>query len=290
MCFLIRWVTTMAIAWLNGEWMAPEDAKVSVFDRGFMFGDGIYEVMAIYDNGVFTLEDHLVRLQRSLDAIRLQNPMTDDEWRNLILEAVDRGGESPAYLYLQVTRGVASARSHVYTWSVSPTVLITVTEALILKRENITPYKMVTKDDFRWGRGDIKVVSLIANGLLKNEAVDEGFDDAILIRDGYVTEATAANVFVVRDGVVLTPPKSRFLLHGITRDHALKLMVKAGVRHEERAITKDELETADEVWISSTGHEIWPVSQVNDHMIGNGSAGVTWQRVDDLFQDSKRRS
>jgi D-alanine transaminase len=277
----------MAIAYLNGEWLAPEDAKISVFDRGFMFGDGIYEVMAVYGGKVFTLDEHLKRLARSLSAIRLKSPHTEDQWRSIILEAVERGDEEPAYLYLQVTRGVESPRSHVYPQAVVPTVLITVMHAPILARKEIVPYSMVTKQDFRWGRGDIKVVSLIANGLLKNEAVDEGFDDAILIRDSEVTEATAANVFIVKDGVVLTPPKSNFLLHGITRDHVIALLHKAEMNIEERAFSEDELLNADEVWITSTGHEVWPVGQVNDRTIGDGSAGVVWQIIDEWFQASK---
>ena len=277
----------MAIAYLNGEWMAPEDAKVSVFDRGFMFGDGIYEVMAVYDGKVFALEDHLVRLKRSLEAVRLESPHTDDQWRSIINEAVKRGGETPAYLYLQVTRGVKSPRTHVYPVLSKPTVLVTVMHAPVLERAEIRPYTMVTKQDFRWSRGDIKVISLIANGLLKNEALDEGFDDALLFRDGELTEATASNVFMVKNGAVVTPPKSNFLLHGITRDHVLVLLAEARVPCEERSISEDELLAADEIWIASTGHEVWPVGQVNDCIIGNGSAGVVWQLVDGLFQASK---
>ena len=278
----------MAIAYLNGEWMAPEDAKVSVFDRGFMFGDGIYEVMAVYDGKVFALEDHLVRLKRSLEAIRLESPHTDDQWRSIINEAVKRGDETPAYLYLQVTRGVESPRSHVYPALSKPTVLITVMHAPVLERAEIRPYTMVTKQDFRWSRGDIKVISLIANGLLKNEALDEGFDDALLFRDGKLTEATASNVFMVKGGTVVTPPKSNFLLHGITRDHVLGLLAGAGLPCEERAISKDELLAADEIWITSTGCEVWPVGKVNNCVIGNGSAGVIWQVADSLFQSSKK--
>ncbi len=277
----------MAIAYLNGEWMAPEDARVSVFDRGFMFGDGLYEVMAVYGHQVFTLDQHITRLHRSLDAIRIKSPHDDAGWRDLILEAVERGNESPAYLYLQVTRGVKAPRDHVYPAAAEPTVLITVMHAPVLERKHIRPYRIVTKEDFRWGRGDIKVTSLIANGLLKNEAVDEGFDDAILIRDGYLTEATAANVFIVTDGTVVTPPKSNYLLHGITRDHLVKLLTEAGVRVEERAIAEQELLAADEVWISSTGHEVWPVGEVNGQVIGNGAPGVVWQQADELFQQSK---
>jgi D-alanine transaminase len=278
----------MAIAYLNGEWMAPADAKVSVFDRGFMFGDGIYEVMAVYGGKVFALEDHLIRLRRSLGAIRLKSPNSDNQWRSIINEAVQRGDETPAYLYLQVTRGVKSPRSHVYPSLSKPTVLITVMHAPVLERGEIRPYTMVTKQDFRWSRGDIKVISLIANGLLKNEALDEGFDDALLFRDGKLTEATASNVFMVKGGIVMTPPKSNFLLHGITRDHVLGLLAGAGMPWEERAISEDELLVADEIWITSTGHEVWPVGQVNDCVIGNGSAGGVWQVVDSLFQASKK--
>ena len=278
----------MGIAYLNGEWMAPEDAKVSVFDRGFMFGDGIYEVMAVYEGKVFTLEHHLVRLKRSLGAIRLESPHTDDQWRSIIHEAVRRGNETPAYLYLQVTRGVELPRSAVYPVFSKPTVLITVMHAPVLERIEIRPYKMVTKQDFRWGRGDIKVISLIANGLLKNEALDEGFDDALLFRDGELTEATASNVFMVKDGTVVTPPKSNFLHHGITRDHVLGLLSVAEVPVEERAITQVELLAADEIWVTSTGGEVWPVGQVNDCVIGDGAAGVVWQLVDSLFQASKK--
>lgn len=278
----------MAIAYLNGEWSSLDDAKVSVFDRGFMFGDGIYEVMAVYGGQVFTLDEHLARLQRSMDNIRLASPHTEDEWRELIREAVERSDEGTAYLYIQVTRGVSMPRSHNYPNEVKPTVLITVTPAPILERIEVQPYKVVTKEDIRWSRGDIKVVSLIANGLLKNEAVDEGYDDAILIRDGKVTEATAANVFIVRNGRITTPPKSNYLLHGITRDHVVKLAREADMDVEEAEIDEAELLAADEVWISSTGHEVWPISEVNGQIIGNGAPGVVFQAVDALFQASKQ--
>ncbi len=277
----------MAIAYLNGEWLAPEKARVSVFDRGFMFGDGIYEVMPVYEGRIFTLEQHLVRLGRSLGEIRLRSPMSDDEWKILLTHAIEKSGEQTALLYLQVTRGIASPRSHEYPQDVTPTVLITVTQAPQLLRDSVVPYRMVTKRDFRWGRGDIKVVSLIANGLLKNEALDEGYDDAILLRDGEVTESTSSNVFIAVNGVIITPPKSHFLLHGITRDHLVELARSNGLAIEERAISEAELLGADEVWITSTGHELWPVSEVNGRPVGNGEAGVIWQTLDRLFQESK---
>lgn len=281
-------VDLMSVAYLNGEWLPLDEARVSVFDRGFMFGDGIYEVMPVYGQRIFTLDDHLKRLARSLGELRLESPFSDDEWRALFREAVERGKEDPAYLYLQVTRGVAIPRSHVYPSSVTPTVLITITEAPSLRRENVTPHNLVTKQDFRWGRGDIKVTSLVANGLIRNEALAEGYDDAVLIRDGKVTEATAANVFIVKNGTVLTPPKSTFLLHGITRDHVISLAVGAGIPVEERDIPEAEMLAADEIWLSSTGQEVWPAVSINGQTIGNGAPGVIWQAIDDLFQASKR--
>jgi len=235
---------------------------------------------------VFTLDQHLARLDRSLGEIRLRNPHSDAEWRQLFTDAIGKSGLEIAYLYLQVTRGVAAERSHVYP-DVAPTVLVTVTPAPLLTRESVNPYRMVTKQDFRWGRGDIKVISLIANGLLKNEALDEGYDDAILIRDGKVTEATAANVFIAEDGVIVTPPKSNFLLHGITRDHVVKLALENNLSLEEREISEAEVLGADEVWITSTGHEVWPVTEVNNQQIGNGEPGMVYGQLDQLFQASK---
>lgn len=277
----------MAIAYLNGEWSAPEEARVSVFDRGFMFGDGVYEVMPVYNGEVFTLDEHLQRLNRSLGEVRIKPPRTDDEWRSLFAEAIRKSGLQTALLYLQVTRGVAPSRSHVYP-EAEPTVLVTVTPAPQFERGDMKPYRMVTRADYRWGRGDIKVVSLIASGLLKNEALAEGYDDALLIRDGKLTEATAANVFVVKDGVVLTPPKSQYLLHGITRDHVINLARANNIAVEEREITEAELLDADEVWVTSTGNEIWPVGQINDKPVGNGAAGVVFESMDAHFQASKR--
>lgn len=267
--------------------MAPDEATVSVFDRGFMFGDGVYEVVAVYRGKVFMLEEHLDRLHRSLGEIRLDSPITRDEWRHLIHIAVERSAEETACLYLQVTRGVSSPRSHQYPENPVPTLLITVTHAPVLERKAIEPYRMSTRTDYRWGRGDIKVTSLIANGLLRNEAISAGYDDAVLLREGKVTEATAANLFIVKGEVVITPPKSRYLLHGITRGHIISLARDASIPVEEREITGDELTDADEVWISSTSHEVWPVSHIDDSVIGTGEAGVFFNAMDKLFQASK---
>ena len=277
----------MSIAYINGDWLAPEDAKVSVFDRGFMFGDGVYEVMAVYHGKTFLLEPHLDRLERSLGEVCIDSPHSRDEWRQLLARAVEQSGEQTAYLYLQVTRGLSMPRAHEFPESPEPSVLITVMPAPQLERASVKPLRLVTLRDYRWGRGDIKVISLMANVLLKNEARTLGYDDAALIRDGRVTEATAANLFIVSDGVIVTPPKSNYLLHGISRDHIIKLAQAADMPIEERDITEAELLGADEVWLSSTGLEVWPVAEVNGTTIGNGEAGLVFTAMDALYQASK---
>lgn len=278
-----------AISYLNGTWQPPEEARVPVLDRGFMFGDGVYEVIPVYYGKAFTLGRHLKRLGNSLREIRLTNPMDDAEWTALIQEAIDRSGEQTAYLYLQVTRGVAPIRTHVYPEVAEPTVLVMVYEAPILERTAIEPLKMVTLEDYRWERGHIKTVSLIAAGLLKNEAIARDADDAILVRNGFVTEATAANIFVGLDGKLVTPPRSECLLHGITRDVVLELADAEGIPFEEREIAESELAFADEIMITSSGHETWPVGELNGNVVGNGAGGVLWQQIDKAFQAFKAR-
>ncbi len=271
----------MSIACLNGEWQAIEDTRVSVLDRGFMFGDGVYEVIPVYRRRIFGEDEHLSRLNRSLGELHLTAPMSDDAWRALFQEAVQRGAEQDAIIYVQVTRGVAQTRSHAHP-EVEPTVLVTLTA--MPDRGKIRPLAVVTKEDIRWGRGDIKVISLAANGLLRNEAMAAGYDDAILIRNGKVTETTSSNVFVVKDGVIVTPPLSRFLLPGVTREQVITLVKQNCMRCEERDLDKSELYDADEIWISSTTYTIRPIGKVDDQPIGNGQAGPVYQKVYQLFQ------
>jgi D-alanine transaminase len=278
----------MAISYLNGTWQAIEEAKISVLDRGFMFGDGIYEVIPVYEGKLFTLEQHLTRLGGSLAEIKLANPLSLDEWVTLINEAVERADESMALVYVQVTRGIAAKRDHVYPKGPA-TILVTVSAAPILERKTIKPYALVSLEDFRWGRGHIKTVSLIAAGMLKNEAIAQGADDAVLIRDGLATEGTASNIFMVKDGVIATPPKSALLLHGITRDLLVELATANGLALQERDIWATELASADELMITGSGHEVWPVDQLDGQPIGNGAPGVMWKTLDGLFQSYKKQ-
>ncbi|MBD3646576.1 MAG: aminotransferase class IV, partial [Pseudomonadales bacterium] len=221
-------------------------------------------------------------------AVRLAPPLSDEAGHRLISTGIDKCAATFATVYLQVTRGVAPQRQHEYYES-PPTVFLMVSEAPKLARQEITPLSVITLEDFRWARGDIKSISLVASGLLRNEAIAQGANDAILIRDGFVTEATASNVFVVKDGTIATPPRSEFLLHGITRDHVIQAAREGGLTVEERPISRQELDAADEIFVTSTGQEAWPVGRLNGSVVGNGEGGVIWKQVDDLFQAMKAR-
>lgn len=276
-----------AISYLNGSWQAPQDARIPILDRGFLFGDGVYEVIPVYNGRAFTLSRHLVRLNNCLQEIGIVNPMADPEWQALVEEAVLRSGETTAFLYLQVTRGVAAKRDHRYPDPATPTVLVMVYEAPILERRELVPLKMITLEDFRWDRGHIKTISLIAAGMMKNQAIARGSDDAILVKKGRITEATSANVFMVKHGVLATPPKSNRLLHGITRGLVLELACAHGIPTDEREIAPEELENADEIMITSSSYETWPVGWLNGKPVGNGRSGALWQGIDGLFQEFK---
>jgi len=275
------------IAYLNGEWLPVEEAKVSVLDRGFLFGDGVYEVIPVYNGKLFCLERHVARLKASLTEIRLSEPVADVVWVDLLTEAVEKSGESMAALYIQVTRGADSMRSFVYPADPTPTIFIMVSPAPQLAHREIKPLQLVTLEDFRWDKGHIKTISLIAAGMLKNEAIAAGANDAVLVKDGEVTEATSSNLFAVIDGVIVTPPKSTRLLHGITRDVVVELAKANGLPIEERVLLPEELARANEVFISSSTMETWPVDRLDGKIIGNGEPGLVWQKIDELFQAHK---
>lgn len=279
----------MAIAYLNGAWTAPSDAKISVFDRGFMFGDGVYEVMPVYGGKIFTKTAHLERLARSLREIRLTTRFSEDDWSQLLDQAVEKAGEDSALIYLQVTRGVAPERSHVYL-AAEPTVLITVTPFTPNNEQDIVSLRVCTKEDFRWHRADIKVTSLIANGMIKNEALAEGYHDAIMVRAGFVTEATSSNVFTVVDREIMTPPKSELLLHGITREEVIRIAQELDLKVKECEVQASALEGADEVWLSATGMEVQPIGEINGMQVGDGKPGPIWRQMFRAFQDEKQKA
>ncbi|MCK5639360.1 MAG: D-amino acid aminotransferase, partial [Gammaproteobacteria bacterium] len=252
-----------AIVYLNGEFLPADEAKVSVLDRGFIFGDGIYEVIPVYGGRLFRLEHHLNRLDHSLQGIHLENPLPHSQWRSVFEQLVEKNGGSDHSLYLQITRGVAQ-RDHAIPLQNEPTLFAMCNP---LKSPNLSTYRQgieaITIEDIRWKHCNIKAIALLPNILLRQQAINAGVSDAIMLRDGEVTEGTAANAFIVKNGCVITPPKSNLLLPGITRDLVVELCQEHKIPVEERAILEEELTEADEVWLTSSTKEILPVTRLN---------------------------
>ncbi|HET9663545.1 MAG TPA: aminotransferase class IV, partial [Burkholderiales bacterium] len=231
------------IVYLNGEFMPLESARIPVLDRGFIFGDGVYEVIPVYSRNPFRLPEHLRRLQHSLDSIRLANPLTEAEWTKLTTDIVARTAGDDQSVYLQVTRGVAK-RDHAFPKEAKPTVFMMSSPLVTPSPEQVEGgVPAITATDYRWLRCDVKSVSLLGNCLLRQTAMDAGAVEVVLFRDGYLTEASASNVFVVRNGIVLAPPKNHLMLPGITYDVVLELLAANGMPHEVREIPEHDAKT-----------------------------------------------
>lgn len=274
--------------YLNGEFMPLEEAKVSVMDRGFLFGDGVYEVIPVYGGETFRVDEHITRLQQSLAEVQINLPLEQQDWRTLFDQVVVLNGGGDLSLYLQVTRGAEDKRDHAFPETSSPTVFM-MTSPLqpTVDLKGVEGISVVSLEDNRWTRCYIKTICLLPNALLKQQALDAGAQDALLIRDGYVTEAAAANVFVVKDGVVYTPPRDKLILGGITRDLIVELAGQGAFECREQKISREELENADEIWITSSTREIVPVIELDGKPVGVGAIGPVWYNVAQCFQDYK---
>ncbi len=282
--------TDAQVVYLNGEYKAIEEAYVSVLDRGFLFGDGVYEVIPAYGGHLLRLEEHLQRLQNSLDGIRLKNPLTNQAWETMFNSLIKKNVGDDQYLYVQITRGVAPKRDHNFPDHVHQTVFaMSNVLPAVPRAESEKGIEAVTLDDIRWHACNIKSTALLANTLLRQQATDKGAGEAILIRDGLATEGSASNVFVVIDGVVVTAPTSPLLLPGITRDLVLELANTHDIACQQRDITEAELRTASEIWITSSTREILPVLKLDGKAVGDGVAGPVWQRMIDIYQQYKQQ-
>jgi D-alanine transaminase len=276
-------------AYLNGQFLPLAEAKVPVLDRGFVFGDGVYEMVPVYSKKPFRLDAHLRRLQASLDGIRLANPHGMAEWRERILQLIERQDFADQSLYLQVTRGVAP-RDHAFPEGVAPTVfmfaqpLVTASDA-----QKAAGVCAVTAVDNRWLRCDIKAISLLPNILLRQQAVDAGCAETLMLRDGFLTEGAASNIFVVKGGVLLAPPPSSLMLTGITYDVVLELAAANGIPHAVRAISEAEVRGADELWMTSSTREIMAIVKLDGAPVGTGVPGPLAQRMDGLYQTFKQQ-
>lgn len=279
----------MTTVYLNGVFLPIDQACVPVLDRGFLFGDGVYEVIPVYGGTLFRLEQHLQRLDHSLAGVRIVNPMSRTLWRDTLDELIERNGGGDQSIYFQVTRGAAPKRDHAFPANVLPTVFMMSTPLAPLPADMaVSGISAVTLADIRWQKCDIKAITLLPNVLLRQEAIDKGAAEAILLRDGLAVEGAASNLFIVKDGAVITPPKGPQLLPGITRDLILELAAAHQVPHRETVITEAALRAADEIWLTSSTKEIMPVTRLDGQTVSGGKPGPVWAKLIALYQDYKR--
>jgi len=276
--------------YLNGLFMPLAEARIPVLDRGFIFGDGVYEVIPVYSHRAFRLTEHLQRLQHSLDGIRLQNPYSATEWARLISELIALNAGEDQYLYLHITRGVAK-RDHAFpNPPVAPTVFMMSnplpTPPAALLQSGVAA---VTAQDNRWLRCDIKSIALLPNVLLRQMAVDAGCTETILIRDdAFMTEGAASNIFAVKNGTLLAPPKDNLMLPGITYDVVLEIAAADGIPHQVRRVTKQEVFDADELLLTSSTKEVLAITRLDGQPVGDGKPGPMFARLNQLYQEFKR--
>jgi len=275
--------------YLNGEYVALRDARISPLDRGFLFSDSVYEVLPVFGGRMFLFREHFDRLARSLHEIRIDNPHTHEEWRAILDRLIARNGSSDCYLYLQVSRGMEYGRNHAFPPVVKPTVFAMASPLPVFTdAQRAEGLSAITVEDFRWGRCDIKSTALLANVLMKQQAADAGANEAIIVRNGEVLEGSSTSVFVVKNGVLATPPNSHSILPGTTRDATLSLAANV-MPAEVRSISLAELRAADEVWISAATRDVLPITRIDGAPIGSGRPGPAWLRMADAFTQLRQQ-
>jgi D-alanine transaminase len=275
--------------YLNGAFLPIEQAFVPVLDRGFIFGDGIYEVIPVYSRRPFRLDEHLVRLQNSLDGVRIANPYTLEEWKTRVCELIERNAPDDQYVYLHITRGVAK-RDHAFPQDATPTVFIMSSPLVTSSRELVeSGVSAVSAVDNRWDRCDIKAISLLPNVLLRQAAVDAGATETVMFRNGILTEGAASNIFAVENGVILAPPKDHHMLPGITYDLVLELAAANGIVVDIGKFDEARIRQADELWLTSSTKEVLAITQLDGQPVGNGKPGTLFWRMHALYQDYKAR-
>ncbi len=277
------------MVFLNGKFMPVEEAHVPVLDRGFIFGDGVYELIPVYSRVPFRMDEHLARLERSLAAVRIRNPYSRAEWRDIILQLVAKQPFEDQGVYFQVTRGVAK-RDHAFPKDAVPTVFV-MSNPLVNPPQELVERgaTAVTAVDDRWQHCDIKSISLIGNCLLRQVSADAGAVETILFRDGNLTEASASNVFVVKGGIILSPPKSNLILPGITYDVVAEIAQAAGLVLDYRTISEAEVRGADELWVTSSSKEVLAIVTLDGKPVAGGKPGPLFRRVHALYQEFKQK-
>lgn len=279
----------LPICHLDGEWMSLREARISPLDRGFLFGDGVYEVVPVFLGRPFRFAEHFDRLTRSATALRIPDPHSRGEWRELVSELMARNGGGDLYVYVQLTRGAEYGRNHAPPANLKPTVFAFAAPLPTLSdRQRSEGLACITTEDLRWARCDIKSVALLGNVMARHDAALAGADEAILLKAGQLREASASTVHVIRDGVILTPPNSNEILPGTTRTVVEELADRLGLPCRTRAISETELRGADEIWLSAATRNVSPVSRLDGKPVGSGRPGQIWQRVAQGFDELQR--
>ena len=274
---------------LNGKLVPIEQASVSVLDRGFIFGDGVYELVPVYSRVPFRLDEHLTRLERSLGEAKIRNPYTRAQWRSNIYQVIDAQSFDDQGVYFQVTRGVAK-RDHAFPKSLEPTVFMMSNPLVSPPQAQVDKGgAAVSATDNRWLRCDIKSISLIGNCLLRQMSADAGAVETILFREGKLTEASASNVFIVKRGVIQSPPKSNLILPGITYDVVSELARANNLPLEFRDVTEAEVRAADEIWVTSSSKEVVAIVELDGKRVGDGLPGPVFRRMHQLYQEFKQK-
>lgn len=283
-------VAAPGIAHLNGSYVELAQARVSPMDRGFLFGDGVYEVIPVYSRRPFRLDEHLLRLQTTMAAIRIPDPHSSAGWKAIVAELVARNPWDDQAVYLQVTRGAESRRNHAFPGpDVRPTVF-GYCEPMgppdeVLHARGVAA---VSAADIRWMRCDLKAVSLLANCLLRQHAVDQGCAETVLFRDGFLTEGAVSSIFVCRNGVLLAPPRSHLMLPGITYDVVLEIARARGLPFQVREVLETEVRSADEVWLTSSSREVLAITTLDGRAVGAGVPGPMVRQMQAWYQEFKR--
>ena len=274
----------MSLVYLNGEFKPIEEASINVLDRGFTFGDGVYEVIPIFNRKIFRFSEHIMRLENSLREIYMSNPLKEKEWRDIFNKLIDSLEQANQSIYLQITRGV-SRRDHDISIADKPTVFAM---SRPLETNNFSSgIKAITHEDIRWQLCNIKAITLLPSILLRHKAKEQEARETILIRNKYVTEGAASNVFVCVDDKIITPPKTGHVLSGITRDLIVEILMHNDLPIVEGSIGESKLLSASEIWVTSSTWEIVPVVELDDRLVGSGKPGPLWQQANKLYQDFK---
>lgn len=279
------------IVYLNGNYSPKQETTLSILDRGFLFGDGVYELIPIYNKKIFYIDAHLERLKSSLQQINIASSFLEEvDIIEIINRLIDQNNYDDYFIYIHISRGVDQKRNHIYSENYRPTILIMGENYVPFNRDVITNgKKAILEDDYRWLKSNIKSTSLLANVLIKNKANDNGAYEALLLRDGFLTEGSASNVFMVKDGLIKTPRLSNKLLPGITRKFLVDLISLHNLEYSECDISKHELLDADEIFCSSSTNPVVPITQINDKIISESAGSISldlYKHAQDYIKDS----